>query len=237
MTLHTVLSRPTLGQGAALARLCRGADAVTVFTPTARTLAVTAGLAGADRMFVVPHGAPTVLREDWDRPHTFGARPRRPGLRAEGLRPAVADVLAENPEARIVSTFGLVSPGKGLEVAIEAVAALVGDHPDLMYVIAGATHPECGGAGLTVEPGDSAAFAVALGTLMAVPDRLNAARAAADRVGSTLRWPAVAGRFATVVRHVAAKRPPISVGEQVRRGFPGVVTTRSVPLGATVPAL
>jgi len=322
VTLHTVLSRPTPGQAATLARLCRGAAAVTVFTSTARTLAVTAGLAGADRMFVVPHGAPTVLREDWDRPHTPAARPRRSELRTEGLRPAVADVLAENPGARIVSTFGLVSPGKGLEVAIEAVAALVGDYPDLTYVIAGATHPEivrecgedyrdgltdlvadlgirsnvrfldffltdaeiagllaatevfltpyhskeqsssgaltfalaagcpavstsyryardmlCGGAGIVVEPGDSAAFAVALGTLMAAPDRLNAARATAHRVGAALRWPAVAGRFATVVRHVAGGRPPTAVGEQVRRGFPGVVRARSAPLGATVPTL
>jgi glycosyltransferase involved in cell wall biosynthesis len=291
VTLHTVLSHPTPGQAATLARLCRGAAAVTVFTPTARTLAVTAGAAGADRMFVVPHGAPTVLRDDWDRPHIPRMRRRVPGSDPDALRPAVADLLAENAGARIVSTFGLVSPGKGLEVAIEAVAALADDHPDLMYVIAGATHPEVArrygedyrnglaglvtdlgiehrvrfldffltdaeiaallahtevfltpyhskeqvssgaltfavaagcpavstsyryaqdllrsGAGLTVEPGDSAAFATALGTLLADSDRLHAAQAAAHEVGTTLAWPAVARGFATVVRDVAANR-------------------------------
>jgi hypothetical protein len=40
VTLRTVLSRPTEGQAAAAASLCRGAAAVTVFTSTARTLAV-----------------------------------------------------------------------------------------------------------------------------------------------------------------------------------------------------
>jgi glycosyltransferase involved in cell wall biosynthesis len=37
-------------------------------------------------------------------------------------------------------TFGLLSPGKGIEHGIEALPAILARHPDLVYVILGATH-------------------------------------------------------------------------------------------------
>ena len=49
------------------------------------------------------------------------------------------------PRARgrvTLSTFGLISPGKGLETAIEALPAIVERHPEVVYVIAGRTHPD-----------------------------------------------------------------------------------------------
>jgi glycosyltransferase involved in cell wall biosynthesis len=93
------------------------------------------------------------------------------------------------------------------------------------------------GAGLTVEPGDSSALATALGSLLAEPDRLHAAQVAAHRIGSTLAWPAVAERFATVVRDVAANyaRKRTSVAEQVQHGASGAIWTRPGPRTATSP--
>ena len=41
----------------------------------------------------------------------------------------------------LLSTFGLISPGKGLETAIEALPAIVERHPEVLYLIAGRTHP------------------------------------------------------------------------------------------------
>ena len=43
---------------------------------------------------------------------------------------------------QIVATFGLVSPGKGLEYVIEAMPWIAQKHPDALYLIAGQTHPE-----------------------------------------------------------------------------------------------
>jgi len=58
VTLHTVLSAPSASQAGTLYRLCRNAAAVTVFTETARRLAVDTGIAPPDRIVHVPHGAP-----------------------------------------------------------------------------------------------------------------------------------------------------------------------------------
>jgi glycosyltransferase involved in cell wall biosynthesis len=129
VTLHTVPAAPSRGQADVLQRLCHGAAAVIVFTPTARRLARAAGLR-TDRFETIPHGVPALLRSR-DRMHS-----------AMVARPEVAEVLADVENATVVSTFGLVSPNKGLETGIAAVAALARELPDLRYVIAGATHPE-----------------------------------------------------------------------------------------------
>ena len=42
----------------------------------------------------------------------------------------------------LLMTFGLMSPTKGIETALQAVAEVVPDHPELLYLILGATHPE-----------------------------------------------------------------------------------------------
>src|SRR5439155_23564316 len=62
VTLHTLLSRPTAGQAATLSALCARAASVTVFTETARKIAIRTGVAAGHQISVVPHGAPEVLR-------------------------------------------------------------------------------------------------------------------------------------------------------------------------------
>ncbi len=42
----------------------------------------------------------------------------------------------------MLSTFGLISAGKGIETVIEALPAIVERHPEVVYVVAGRTHPD-----------------------------------------------------------------------------------------------
>lgn len=127
VTPHTLLSAPSPGQAGVLAGLCRGAARVTGFTETARAIATRAGWAEPDRFAVVPHGVPARLSEPVDGSETG---------------PVLAGALADLAGVRVLSTFGLLRAGKGLETAIRALPQVVAEHPDVCYLVAGATHPE-----------------------------------------------------------------------------------------------
>jgi glycosyltransferase involved in cell wall biosynthesis len=130
VTLHTVLSQPTPHQLAVLTDLCAEAELVIVMTETAERLLVQCGACPAEKVRVVPHGAPSRL------------------LARTGTRAATSpDAAALGPYARadgrfLLSTFGLISPGKGLETVIEALPSMLERHPEISYVIAGRTHPD-----------------------------------------------------------------------------------------------
>ena len=126
VTLHTVLSEPTAHQADVLARLCSQAERVIVMTETARRLLVESSACPDDKIRVVPHGAPPVLAQ-------------RAAERA--LHPAAGPYGAAG-ERFVLSTFGLISEGKGLETVIAALPAVVERHPEALYVIAGRTHPD-----------------------------------------------------------------------------------------------
>jgi glycosyltransferase involved in cell wall biosynthesis len=127
VTLHTVLSRPTPGQTTVLRALCAHAARVTVFTETARRMVIRSGVATGHQIAIVPHGAPVVLRTPPD-PAT--------------LRPELAQLLASLAGKPTLTTFGLISSGKGIDLAIDALAEVVRRHPGTHYIVAGATHPE-----------------------------------------------------------------------------------------------
>jgi glycosyltransferase involved in cell wall biosynthesis len=42
---------------------------------------------------------------------------------------------------KILSTFGLLSSGKGIETTLDALPAIIGQHPDVLFLILGKTHP------------------------------------------------------------------------------------------------
>jgi hypothetical protein len=64
LTLHTVLSAPSVPQAETLRALCDMAALVCVFTETARRMILDARLVSPERVRVVPHGGPTELLPD-----------------------------------------------------------------------------------------------------------------------------------------------------------------------------
>lgn len=119
VTLHTVLPEPEPGQKEIIGKLaekCR--RIITMASNTVPILEKTYGVS-PEKIEVIPHGVPN-----------FPVRERSLLKKQAGL------------DGRfIVSTFGLISPGKGLEYGIEAVAQVVKRHPEILYLILGQTHP------------------------------------------------------------------------------------------------
>ncbi len=102
-------------------------------TETARRLLIELQACPVEKIRIVPHGAPALLAERRAE-HAAGRRPVYVTSREGGY---------EGIRSRFVlSTFGLLSAGKGVESALEALPAIVERHPDVLYMIAGRTHPQ-----------------------------------------------------------------------------------------------
>ncbi|HMO27246.1 MAG TPA: glycosyltransferase family 4 protein, partial [Tepidisphaeraceae bacterium] len=118
-TLHTVLQDPSNGQKVVLKELARLSDRLVVMSNRARCMLHDIYDVPEEKIAYIPHGIPDVPFVD---PHFY-----RDQFGLEGRREPL--------------TFGLLSPGKGIEVAIRAMPKIVEKHPDIVYIILGATHP------------------------------------------------------------------------------------------------
>ncbi|WP_210359091.1 glycosyltransferase family 4 protein [Sphingomonas beigongshangi] len=118
-TLHTILTRPNPAQKRAMEALVERSSRLVAMTEMGRTI-LTRDMGLADsKISVIPHGIPDVpFLDPAFHKHRFGLDGRR-----------------------VILTFGLLSPNKGIEVMIDGLSRLVKDHPDLVYVVLGATHP------------------------------------------------------------------------------------------------
>ena len=119
LTLHTVLVAPTDKQRSIIEHLVARASRVMVMNSHSRELLATLYGCPHELIEVIEHGAPD---RPFGREEEFKAR-----LGLEGKK--------------VVMTFGLLGPGKGLEQVIEAMPAILDRHPDTIYRIVGATHP------------------------------------------------------------------------------------------------
>ncbi len=119
LVTHTVLPQPSKKQKEILCRLAGLAAGVLCMTERSRRLLANVYEVKSEKIFIVPHGVPTFIKKSrLDLKDQYGLRDRS-----------------------IITTFGLIGPGKGLEIGIKALARLVKEHPQLLYIIAGATHP------------------------------------------------------------------------------------------------
>ena len=118
-TFHTVRSAPTSRQRAIIEHLLSRCARVMVMSQHGRDLMVSSYRADASIIDVIEHGTP-------DRPFgTAEAAKARLGLSGR----------------KVLTTFGLLGPDKGIEHAIAAMPAILKRHPDVVYRILGATHP------------------------------------------------------------------------------------------------
>jgi glycosyltransferase involved in cell wall biosynthesis len=118
-SLHTVLTTPDADQRRVMNRIIERSSRIIVMTRKGREILREVYDAPAAKIAVVPHGVPDMPLEATD-----GFKPRF-GLEGH-------DVLM---------TFGLLSPGKGIETMIRAMPQVIAARPNAVYLILGATHP------------------------------------------------------------------------------------------------
>lgn len=118
-TLHTVLDSPSPAQRAVMDAILGASARVIVMARKGRDILIETYGADPERIMVIPHGIPDVAFEPAD------AARQRLGFAGR----------------RVILTFGLISPNKGIEVMIEAMPAIIAEAPDAVYVVMGATHP------------------------------------------------------------------------------------------------
>jgi glycosyltransferase involved in cell wall biosynthesis len=118
-TLHTVLRDPNAAQRKVMEELVRRSDRLVVMARKgAEILRDTYGVPDT-KVDLIPHGIPDIPFID----SSF----HKAELGVEGRM--------------VLLTFGLLGPGKGIENVIEALPEIVARHPNVVYLVLGATHP------------------------------------------------------------------------------------------------
>ncbi|MDH5770613.1 MAG: glycosyltransferase family 4 protein [Candidatus Bathyarchaeota archaeon] len=118
-TLHTIL--PNFGSAGrtVLESIAYHSASIVIITRTARQLLKNYNIK-REKINIIPHGCPDVPFVTSEKPKT-----------SLGLKGRI-----------VLSTFGLINRGKGIQYAIRALSSLVKKEPRILYLIIGETHPE-----------------------------------------------------------------------------------------------
>jgi len=119
-TLHTVLDSPSPGQREVMDELIVLSQRLVVMSQRGARFLQDVYDAPEEKIRVIHHGVVQLpLVEPGDYKNQFDMAGRQ-----------------------VVLTFGLLSPGKGIEYMLQALPPVVEEYPNLCYIVVGATHPE-----------------------------------------------------------------------------------------------
>ncbi|MFH1727185.1 MAG: glycosyltransferase family 4 protein [Pseudomonadota bacterium] len=117
--LHTVLFKPTAEQKTIIMRLSEISDRLLVMCHKAEEILHDVYKIPKEKITYIPHGIHDVpFVDSCFYKDKFGLE-----------------------DKKVILTFGLLGPSKGLESMIDAMPLIVKNHPDAAYVILGETHP------------------------------------------------------------------------------------------------
>ena len=119
-TLHTVLPNPNQKLYTIVREILFYSDQVIVLTQNSKFLLLKFYDAEEDKIVVIPHGTHLVSQMNEE------------------------DLNFKNPYTGkfVLSTFGLISEGKSIETALDALPQIIAKFPNIVYLILGKTHPE-----------------------------------------------------------------------------------------------
>ena len=120
ITFHTVLPNPNQDLKRVVIEIASLVTKIIVMTKTSKEILVRDYAIAPEKIAIIPHGI---------HPQSY-----------DGHASAKAELKLKNKT--VLSTFGLLSRGKGIEYGIEALPEVVKKYPNVIYLIIGATHPE-----------------------------------------------------------------------------------------------
>jgi len=118
-TLHTVLREPNPDQRRVMEEIATLSDRLIVMSELSAQFLQEIFKVPGSKIDMVPHGVPDLPFLD---PNFFKER-----FGVEGKA--------------VLLTFGLLSPNKGIEYVIQAMPQILAKHKNVVYIVAGATHP------------------------------------------------------------------------------------------------
>ena len=118
-TLHTVLREPNPDQRQVMEEIATLSDRLIVMSELSSQFLQEIFKVPGSKIDMVPHGVPDLPFLD---PNFYKDR-----FKVEGKA--------------VLLTFGLLSPNKGIENVIQALPEILSKHKNVVYIVAGATHP------------------------------------------------------------------------------------------------
>lgn len=118
-TLHTVLREPNADQQRVMQELVARSTRLVVMAEKGRQMLLEIYKAPPAKIDVIPHGIPNIPFVD---PNFY-----KDQFGVEGRK--------------VLLTFGLLSPNKGIEHMLNALPRILAEFPDVVYIVLGATHP------------------------------------------------------------------------------------------------
>jgi glycosyltransferase involved in cell wall biosynthesis len=118
-TFHTVLTQPNEERKALVLKIANLSSQVIIMTNLSANILINEYKIANEKLSIIPHG-------------THLVKPL----------PFISNESTPFNGKIIISTFGLISEGKGIETALEALPKITAKFPDVLYLIIGKTHPE-----------------------------------------------------------------------------------------------
>jgi glycosyltransferase involved in cell wall biosynthesis/CBS domain-containing protein len=119
-TLHTILENPPPDAYRVMKDIIRLSHRIVVIARVGSRILEQTYETLPDKVRHIPHGCPNV-----------------PFVNSNTVKPFLGF-----KDRLIFATFGLISRGKGIEYAIQSLPDIVTEHPDILYLVIGETHPE-----------------------------------------------------------------------------------------------
>lgn len=118
VTLHTVLKSPSYNERAVLKEICKMAGRIVVMSHKAVGFLTDIYDVPAEKIAFIEHGVPDIHFDQLQSKKEFKLENKK-----------------------ILLTFGFIGRNKGIETVIKALPKIVEQHPDVLYMVLGKTHP------------------------------------------------------------------------------------------------